>query len=87
MLITTDTGIKEDTVIYGIGGKDVFLPLSMFSYILNLNVDSSVKKKPLLYSKDKSVYVELNVDSVLATVNRFVFGIKQRLLLYRRINI
>lgn len=69
MLITTDTGIKEDTVIYGIGGKDVFLPLSMFSYILNLDVDSSVKSKPLLYSKDKSVYVELNVDSVLATVN------------------
>lgn len=69
MLITTDTGLKEDTVVYGVGSKDVFLPLFIFSGILNLDVDSSARQKPCILSKDKKVIVELNLDSDLATVN------------------
>lgn len=69
MLVTTDTGHKQDAVVYGVGSRDVFLPLFVFSGVLNLDVDSSVRQKPCILSKDKSVIIELNLDSDLATVN------------------
>ena len=69
MLITTDIGHKEDTTLYGVSSKDIFLPLSTFSMILNLDVDSTIWQKPCILSKDKKVRMELNLDSDLATVN------------------
>lgn len=69
MLITTDSGHREDAGIYGVGRQDIFLPLSTYSGVLNLDVDSTEWRKPLIYSKDMSTIIELNVDSDLASVN------------------
>lgn len=69
MLITTDFGHKEDTTLYSVGGKDIFLPIYVFSSVLNLDVDFSNRQKPFLFNKDKSVCVSLTLDSNLANVN------------------
>ena len=69
MLITTDDGYQEDTVVYGVGGGDVFLPLSIFSSVLNLDADCSERHKPCISAKDQSIKLELNVGSDSALLN------------------
>lgn len=69
MVVTTDSGYTEDVTLYGVGSGDVFLPLSIYSGILNLDIDFSTRSKPSLALKDKSVVMVLSVDSDVAIVN------------------
>lgn len=78
MVVTNGEGHRVKLVQYGVHNRDVFIPLSVYCSMLNLDTDYTEREKPMLYPKDMSTVIELKVGSDEASVNGECFELPYR---------